>query len=155
MPSDRDTIRRLAQNRRARHEYHILEELECGIILTGTEVKSLRGGRCSIQEAWARIKKGELWLIGMHIPEYSHGTTWNHEPVHDRKLLAHAREIRKLEKRLREKGHTLVPLAIYFKGPLVKVGIALGKGKRHYDKRETQKAQDAKRDIDRAMSRRR
>jgi len=155
MPSDRDTIRPLAQNRRARHAYHVLEELECGLVLTGTEVKSLRSGRCSIQEAWARIKRGELWLVGMHIPEYSHGTAANHEPVHDRKLLAHGREIAKLDKRLREKGLTLVPLSVYFKGPLVKVKIALCKGKKHYDKRETQKKRDAQRDIDRAMSRRR
>lgn len=152
---DRGTIRRIAQNRRAGHRYQVLDELECGIQLRGTEVKSLRAGRCSIAEAHARIRGGELWLVGMHVPEYTHGNRYNHEPERERKLLAHAREIRRWEKAVREKGVTLVPLEVYFKGALVKVRLALVRGKKLYDKRETQKRRDAQRDVDRAMSRRR
>ena len=155
MAKDKEALRSIATNRKARHSYTLENELECGIALSGTEVKSLRAGRCSIAEAFARIRSGELWLVGMHIPEYAQGNRFNHEPVHDRKLLAHAREIAKLEKALREKGTTLVPLEVYFKGPRVKVRIAVGRGKRFFDKREDQKLRDAKRDIDRALSRRR
>jgi len=155
VPTDREAHRTIATNRKARHRFQILEELECGVALVGTEVKSLRAGRCSIGEGWARIKKGELWLVGVHIPEYSHGNRQNHEPERDRKLLVHRRELRKLDKRLREKGLTLVPLEIYFVGPRVKCRIGLVKGKKMHDKREDQKRRDASREIDRALSRRR
>ena len=147
--------RSITANRRARHDYHILEELEAGISLTGTEVKSLRQGRCSIAEAYGTIRRAELWLHGMHIPEYSHGNALNHKPVHDRKLLAHRREIRKWEKQVREKGVTLVPLEVYFVGPWVKVSIGLCRGKKHYDKRDAQREKEGQREIERALRRRR
>jgi SsrA-binding protein len=149
------TVRNIASNRRVRHDYHVLEELECGIVLTGTEVKSLRQGRASLAEAFALIRAGELFLVGAHIPEYAHGNIQNHVPVHDRKLLAHKREVERLYKRVREKGLTLVPLELYFNGARVKVKIALVRGKRQHDKRAVTKERDARREIDRAMSRRR
>ncbi|MEW6074584.1 MAG: SsrA-binding protein SmpB [Planctomycetota bacterium] len=152
----RTTDRRpIATNRKARHRFLVLEEVECGIALTGTEVKSLRAGRCSIAEAYAVIKRGELWLVGATIPEYSHGNVMNHAPGRERKLLVHARERRAWEKRVREKGFTLVPLEIYFRGPLVKVRLALVRGKRLADKREAERRDTARREIDRALSRRR
>ncbi len=156
MARDTDTLRSIAQNRKARHRYEVLDELECGIVLVGSEVKSLRSGRgASIAEAFARIKHSELWLVGMHVPEYAQANRQNHEPVHDRKLLAHAREIDRWEKRMQEKGLTIVPLEIYFKGPRIKVRLGLCRGKKQFDKRETQKKRDAQRDIDRALTRRR
>ena len=145
----------VASNRKALHEFHVLDTLDVGIGLVGTEVKSIRGGQISIREAYVRAKKGELWLVGAHIPEYAFGNKQNHEPTRDRKLLANAREIRKLEKRLVEKGLTLVPLEIYFRGSRVKVKIALCKGKKMHDKRDHKKKQDAQRQIDRALMRRR
>jgi len=150
-----DTVRSIAQNRKARHLYHLLEELECGIQLRGTEVKSLRAGRASIAEAYGVIKGGGMWLVGATIPEYSHGNIHNHEPGRERKLLAHAKELAGWTKLVREKGITIVPLELYFKGHLVKVRMALVRGKKLYDKREDQRQRDAKRDIDRAFSRRR
>ena len=151
-PSDHRTI---AQNRRARHEYLILEELECGVSLVGTEVKSLRDGRCSLTEAYARMHKDELWLIGAHIDEYAMGNIHNHDPRRDRKLLAHRRELHQWDKRVREKGMTIVPLEIYFKGAQVKVLVGLARGKKLYDKRQTAKDRTDKRDMQRAIMRRR
>lgn len=148
-------IRPVAQNRRARHEFHVLEALECGIVLTGTEVKSLRAGHCSLAEAYGRIKAGELWLVNANIPEYSHGNIHNHEPARERKLLVSRRTIAGWDRRVREKGTTLVPLALYFKGHLVKVEMALVTGKKLHDKREDLKRKEAKRDVDRAVGRRR
>lgn len=150
-----DAHRSIAQNRKARHLYEVLDELECGIQLTGTEVKSLRAGRASIAEAYGFLKGGELWLIGATIPEYSHGNIHNHEPTRERKLLAHAKELAGWAKQVREKGITVVPLELYFKGHLVKVRMALVRGKKVADKREDQKQRDARREIDRALSRRR
>jgi SsrA-binding protein len=150
-----DTRRSIATNRRARHEYHVLEEIECGLALTGTEVKSLRAGRASIAEAYGLVKKGELYLVGATIPEYAQGNVHNHVPDRPRKLLLHKRELGRWERAVREKGITLVPLELYFQGHLVKVRMALVKGKKLYDKRETQKARDAKRDMDRESARRR
>jgi SsrA-binding protein len=148
-------IRPVAQNRRARHEFHVLEALECGLVLKGTEVKSLRAGKCDIAESHGRIKNGELWLVGANIPEYSHGNIHNHEPARERKLLASRRQIRSWDRRVREKGTTLVPLSLYFKGHLVKVELALVTGKKLHDKREDLKRREAKRDVDRAVGRRR
>jgi len=150
-----DTIRVIAKNRRATHEYLVLETLECGIELRGTEVKSLRGGQCSLAEAFGLIRKGELYLMRATIPEYSHGNRHNHEPARDRKLLVQRRELRAWEKQVRERGITMVPLQIYFKGHLVKVEMALVRGKKQHDKRETIKRKSAQRDIDREVSRRR
>ena len=154
MSTDSEHLRTVANNRRARHDYLILDELECGIVLAGTEVKTLRSGKCSIAEAHARVIDDELFLIGMHIPEYEAGNVHNHVPVHDRKLLCHRRELERWHKRVREKGVTMVPLAVYFKGSRVKVLLGLARGKRLYDKRETQRSKDDKREMDRALKRR-
>lgn len=145
--------RLIAANKRARFEYVILEELECGIALQGTEVKSLRQGRSSIQEAWGLIRGSELWLIGANIPEYAHGNVHNHAPARDRKLLAKRREIESWHAQAKEKGMTIIPLALYFKGARIKVRMALCKGKKLYDKRQDKKDKDDKREIDRAMAR--
>jgi len=150
-----ETIRVLAKNRRATHEFHVLERLECGLVLKGTEVKSLRAGKCSIAEAYGLVKRGELYLIGATIPEYSHGNIHNHAPARERKLLMHRRELRSWDKQVREKGITIVPLALYFKGHLIKVEMALVKGKKLFDKREDVKRRTAKREIEREFTRRR
>jgi len=147
--------RSIAKNRKARHTYHILEELECGIQLKGTEVKSLRDGQCSIGEAYVHSKNGELFLIGSHIPEYSHGTMWNHKPTRERKLLLHRRELLQWAKKAREQGITMVPLEVYFAGSIVKVLVGLCRGKKLYDKRAAERDRSDKRDMDRAMRRRR
>lgn len=148
-------LRSIATNKRARFEYHVLEELECGIALTGTEVKTLRQGRCSIQEAWGQVRGGELYLVGANIPEYAQGNVHNHKPDRDRKLLAKRREIDSWHASVKEKGVTIVPLGLYFQGARVKVLLALCKGKKLYDKRADKKEKDDKREIDRAMSRER
>ncbi len=155
MARNEGSIRVLAKNRRATHEYEVLERLECGLALRGTEVKSLRAGQCSIAEAYGMVKGGELYLLGATIPEYSHGNIHNHEPTRGRKLLLHRRELRSWDKRVREKGMTIVPLALYFKGHLVKVEMALVRGKKLHDRREDKRRRDAQREIDRAFSRRR
>jgi SsrA-binding protein len=147
--------RTIARNKRATHEYEILDQLECGLELRGTEVKSLRQGHCSIAEAYCRFKGGELWLIGATIPEYAQGNIHNHEPTRDRKLLAHRRELDKWHKRVKEKGVTIVPLEVYFSGSRVKLAVGLGRGKRLYDKRQTERARSDKRDMERAAGRRR
>ena len=155
MARDNETIRVLAKNRRATFEFHVLDRLECGLALRGTEVKSLRAGQCSIAEAFGLVKGGELYLIGATIPEYSHGNIHNHKPTRERKLLLHRRELATWDKRVREKGITIVPLTLYFKGHRVKIEMALVKGKKLYDRREDVKRRTAQRDIDRALSRRR
>ena len=145
--------RAIAKNRRARYEYEILDELECGVALVGTEVKGLREGQCSIAEAYCRVKSGGLWLVGMHIPEYSCGSTHNHSPTRDRMLLAHAQEIRKWSKQVAQKGTTIVPLEVYFSGHLVKVRLGLCRGKQVHDKRQAKREASDKRDMDRARRR--
>jgi SsrA-binding protein len=155
MTRDSEAIRVLTKNRRARHEFHVLESLECGIELKGTEVKSLRAGQASIAEAFGMIRGGELYLLGATIPAYSHGNIHNHETARERRLLLQKRQLRKWEKQVHERGITIVPLTLYFKGHLVKVEMALVKGKKLYDKRQTMKDRSAKRDIDREISRRR
>lgn len=135
----------VVSNRKARHDYTVLETFETGIVLKGTEVKSLRKGNANLQDSYAVLKNGELWLMGMHISPYEQGNINNHEPVRTRKLLVHRKQIRKLIGNVREKGLTLVPLAIYFKGPYAKVELALARGKKQYDKRESMSRRDAER----------
>jgi SsrA-binding protein len=144
----------IAQNKKARHDYAIEDVYEAGLVLTGTEVKSLRAGRASLVDAYARIKDGEVWLEGAHIPEYTQGSWTNHEPRRPRKLLLHRGEIAKLIGKTKESGLTIVPLSMYFKDGKAKVEIALARGKRAYDKRQTLAARDAAREIDRAAGRR-
>jgi SsrA-binding protein len=145
----------VARNRRARHDYHIEDVYEAGLALTGTEVKSLRAGRASLTDGFAEISDHEVWLRGVHIPEYTHGTWTNHEPRRTRKLLLHRREIDKLEAATAERGLTLVPLSLYFKDGKAKVELALARGKRTYDKRHELARRDAAREVDRALRRRR
>lgn len=144
----------VAQNRRARHDYHIEDTYEAGLVLTGTEVKSLRAGRASLIDGYALVRDGEIWLMGVHIPEYTQGTWTNHEPRRARKLLLHKREIDRLIGKTQERGQTLVPLALYFSEGKAKVEIALARGKRTYDKRQDLAKRDAARDMERAARRR-
>lgn len=139
------------ENRRARHDYHILETYETGIVLKGTEIKSVRMGKMSLSEAFAQTRKGELFLVGAHIDEYSKGNQFNHVPRRERKLLAHAKEIRELDEATSRQGHTLVPLKAYFKGDRLKVLIGVGKGKAARDKRADKAKQEAKIEIARAL----
>ena len=139
------------QNRRARHDYHVLEKHEAGIELRGTEVKSLRAGHIVLKDAYADVQGGEMFLVGVHINPYEQGTVWNHEPERRRKLLLHKREIAKLGTQVAEKGYTLVPLSVYFKEGRAKVEIGLCKGKQTFDKRDTIRDREVKREIDRAM----
>ena len=144
----------IAQNRRARFEYDVIDTLECGIVLHGTEVKSLRTGKMSLEDAYGRVKDGEVWLMGCEIPEYVQANRFNHLPKRPRKLLMHRREIRKFAAQAYEKGLTLVPLKMYFKEGRAKVLMGICRGRKLYDKREVLKKQDVKRDIERAMRRR-
>ncbi len=144
----------VAQNRRARHDFAIEDTYEAGIVLTGTEVKSLRAGRASLVDAYGRIKDGEVWLEGAHIPEYTQGTWTNHEPRRPRKLLLHRQEIERLVGKTKESGLTLVPLALYFKDGRAKVEIALARGKKSYDKRQALAERQAGREMARAIGRR-
>ena len=144
----------VATNRSARFRYHLTDTWECGLVLTGTEVKSLRAGRASLVDAYAAVKDGEVWLHNAHIPEYDQGSWTNHEPRRARKLLLHRSEIAKLIGKTKESGLTLVPLSLYFKDGNAKVEIALARGKRAYDKRQSLAARDAAREIDRAVGRR-
>ncbi len=142
----------MASNRKAYHDYTIEDTFEAGIVLTGTEVKALRAGRASLIDGWASIADGEAWLEGVHIPEYTQGTWNNHAPRRKRKLLLHRVEIEKLAAKTREKGQTIVPLALYFKDGRAKVEIGLARGKREYDKRQALRERQDKRESDRAMS---
>ncbi len=143
----------IAQNRKARHDYTIETTFEAGLVLTGTEVKSLRAGRASLVDGFAVITDGEVWLHGVHIPEYTEGTWTNHEPRRHRKLLLHKSEIAKLIGKTKEGGVTLVPLQLYFRDGRAKVELALAHGKRAYDKRQALAARDADREITRALGR--
>ena len=144
----------IARNRRARHDYHIEDTVEGGLVLTGTEVKSLRAGRASLTDGFAQIKDGEVWLHGVHIPEYTQGTWTNHEPRRPRKVLLHRQEIDRWAAKTAERGLTIVPLALYFKDGRVKVELALARGKRTYDKRHDLAERDAAREVERALRRR-
>ncbi len=142
------------RNKRARHRFEVLETLECGLALVGTEVKALREGRGSLDEAFARLKDGEVWLHGLHIAAYSHGNVQNHEPARPRKLLLHRRQIAQLGPKVTQKGLTLIPLEIYFsQRGVAKVELALARGKAHHDKRESLKKREHKREMDRAIRR--
>jgi SsrA-binding protein len=144
-------IRTLATNRQAPHDYHILESVEAGIALQGTEVKSIRNGNVNLRDAYARAEKGEIWLWNLYIAPFDQGNRWNHEPRRPRKLLLHTREIGRLQSKSTETGNTLVPLRIYDKNGKIKVEIALGKGKRQYDKRAAIAERESKREIQRAI----
>ena len=143
-------VRPIAKNRRARHQYEVLDTYEAGLVLKGTEVKSLRGGKASMAEAYVRLRSGEAWLENCHIPPYDHAGHENHEPLSPRKLLLGKRELRKLSAAVQQKGLTIVPLQLYFRGAWVKVEIAVARGKKLHDKRESLKKHQAKREIDRA-----
>jgi SsrA-binding protein len=152
--SDDTGIKVVARNRRARHDYELMERVEAGLVLTGTEVKSLRNGKANLEDAYGEVDRGEVWLLGCDIPEYVQANRMNHVPKRRRKLLLHRREIGKLETKTNEKGITLVPLSLYFKKGIAKVELCLARGRKTFDKREAIKKQDAKRDIDRALRRR-
>ncbi|MFH8573826.1 SsrA-binding protein SmpB [Streptomyces sp. NPDC017993] len=149
----KETGRKLiAQNKKARHDYHILDTYECGLVLWGTEVKSLRQGKASLADGFVHIDGHEAWLHNVHVPEYTQGTWTNHSARRKRKLLLHRVEIDKLEAKSQESGHTIVPLALYFKDGRAKVEIALAKGKKEFDKRQTLREQQDRRETERAVS---
>lgn len=146
-----DNIKQITVNRQARHEYFVLESMEAGIELVGTEVKSIRMGSVNLKDAWADIKNGEVFVYGMHISPYEKGNIFNRDPLRPRKLLLHRREIQKLHSQLKTKGLTLIPLSMYFKRSKVKVQLGVCKGKKLYDKRASSAARDAKREVDRTL----
>ena len=148
--ADKVSTKTIAENRKARHEYFVLESFETGIELTGTEVKSIRAGSVNLKESWCDIENGELLIRGMHISPYEKGNVFNKDPLRVRRLLMHKREILRLFGKVKQEGLTLIPLSIYFKGSLVKVQLGLCKGKKLYDKRAADAEKTAKRDIDRA-----
>jgi len=143
--------RLIVDNRRARHDYHLSDKVEAGLVLSGTEVKSLRDGKATLQQAYAEVREGEAWLNGLHIPEYTQGNRANHDPDRPRKLLLHRREIDRMYGQVRERGYTVVPTRLYFKGGRVKVELALARGKEVRDKRRDIAARDAKRQIEREL----
>ena len=153
MPDRRNGERDLAVNRRAYHDYFIDEKYEAGMMLTGTEIKSVRGGRANLRDGYVRIDNGEAWLENVHISPYAQGNVMNQEPMRSRKLLLHRKEISSLIGKVKQKGYTLIPLRIYISRNHAKVEVGLARGKRQYDKREAIAARDAKREIERAVRR--
>jgi SsrA-binding protein len=153
MPSqgDRGQQKTVATNRRARHEYEILETIEAGLVLRGTEVKSLRAGQVNFKDSYATVRNGEAWLLGCHISPYSHGTDANHDPERDRKLLLHRREIERLTGKIAERGLTLVPLRLYFKDGRAKVELGVARGRKLHDKRSALREREVRREMDRAV----
>lgn len=149
--SDDPNNRTITRNRKARHEYEILEDLECGVVLQGSEVKSIRNGKVSIEEAYGRVRDGELWLVGADIAEYPQANVMNHEPKRSRKLLLHRRELRKFAESADQSGLTIVPLALYFKNGRIKVQMAVARGRKMHDKRDKLKQQDDRREMRSAM----
>ncbi|MFN4152465.1 MAG: SsrA-binding protein SmpB [Candidatus Sericytochromatia bacterium] len=149
--AEKRPTRTIAENRKAYHEYFVVERIETGIALTGTEIKSIRGGNLNLKDSFARVEKGEIFLYNLHISPYSHGNRFNHDPLRTRKLLLNKREIMKLFGKTQEKGIALVPLKMYWSGDWAKVELGLVKGKKEYDKRDAIKERDSKREIDRAM----
>ncbi|HZK49256.1 MAG TPA: SsrA-binding protein SmpB [Thermoleophilia bacterium] len=148
----RDTgYKLIAQNKKAFHDYHIEETFEAGIVLTGTEVKSLRVGKANLRDSYASVKENELWLIGVHISPYEQGNVFNHDPLRNRKLLVHRHELKRLVGKIQRAGYTLVPTKMYFKDGRAKVEVALAKGKATYDKRQDLAKKDAQRDIERGF----
>jgi SsrA-binding protein len=154
-PKAEDGVKVLVRNRRALHDYAIEERMEAGVALTGSEVKSLRDQRASIGDGFAIVRGGEVWLVNVQIQEYPFAHQQNHEPMRERRLLLHRREIDKLDTKTNQRGYSLVPLSIYLKDGRIKIELGLGRGKKHYEKRESLKEAEAKREIDRAMNRRR
>lgn len=144
-------IKTIAQNRKAFHDYFVEEKLECGIALFGTEVKSIRQGKVNLKESWAQIRKGEIWVEGMHISPYEQGNIFNRDPLRSKKLLLHRKEIRKLDSMVMKQGFTLVPLELYFRDGRVKVQLGLCKGKKLHDKRDDMARRDSDREIQRAL----
>jgi SsrA-binding protein len=144
----------VCRNRKASHEYEILDDIECGLMLHGSEVKSIRNGKVSIDEAFARMRNGELWLVGCHISEYPQANVQNHEPLRTRKLLLHKRELAKFAEKADERGHTLIPLDVHFTEGKVKVTLAIARGRKLHDKREKLKRDDADREMRQALRRR-
>lgn len=139
------------QNRKAKFDYDIIETIETGIVLTGTEIKSLRAGKANLKDSYAIVRNGEVFLVNMHISEYDHGNIFNHNETRSRKLLLHKKEILKLNDKIRLEGFTLIPLKVYIKGNYAKVLLGVGKGKKLYDKREAMKERDMKREVNKAM----
>ena len=157
MPSSTERLaaqRDITVNRRARHDYFIEESVEAGLVLTGSEVKALRAGKAQLKDSYAQIKQGELWLLNAHISEYGPSAQFGHEPMRARKLLLHRREIDRLTGKVKEQGLTLVPLRLYFKHGRAKVELGLARGKKLYDKRESIKERESRREMDRAMRKR-
>jgi SsrA-binding protein len=148
---DREHVKVVAVNRRATHDYFIDDRMEAGLVLTGTEIKSIREGRVNLREGYARIVDGEAWLVNVHIAPYEQGNRYNHEPLRDRKLLLHRDEIAQLLGRVRQRGYTLIPLSIYLKHGRAKVELGLARGKREYDKRESIARREAQREIERGL----
>ena len=155
MPKDSVPTKLIAQNRKARHDYLIEDTYEAGLMLVGTEVKSCRDGKVTLTDAYATVRDGEAWLLQVHIAPYSHGNRTNHDPLRPRKLLLHRNEISKLQAAVSQNGRTLVPLRLYFKHGLAKAEIAIARGKREYDKRQSESKRDAQRQIQRELGRRR
>ena len=151
MASQEDGDRTIATNRRARHDYEILETVEAGLVLRGTEVKSLRGSHVTFKDAFATIRNNEAWLVGCHINPYSHGTDANHDPERDRKLLLHRREISRLTGKVAERGLTLIPLRLYFKSGRAKLEIGLARGKKLHDKRSALRERETRREMEKAV----
>lgn len=151
---DNSRIKTIAENRKVRHEYFVLESFEAGIELVGTEVKSIRGGGVNLKDSWCIIDNGELLVNGMHISPYEHGNIFNKDPMRVRRLLMHKKQIMQLYGKVKQEGLTLIPVSIYFKGSLVKMQVGLCKGKKLHDKREDMAARAAKRDIERAVKER-
>ena len=147
-------IKIITNNRKARHDYHIDDTFEAGIALTGSEIKSIRAGQINLRDGYAAIRNGEVWLLNVHISPYKQASRQNHEPLRERKLLLHRREIDRLTSKLQEKGLTLVPLKLYLKNGRAKVELGLGRGKKSYDKRQTLRERDDRRQIDRAVGKR-
>ena len=151
MTADKSVTKQITDNRKARHDYFVLETVEAGIELVGTEVKSLRAGNVNLKDAWCSIDNGEMFIKGMHISPYDHGNIFNCDPIRVRRLLLHKKEIYKLFSQVKQEGLTLIPLSLYFKGSKVKVAVGLCKGKKLYDKREDMANKAAQREIDRAV----
>ena len=148
-----NAVKTIATNRKARHDYHVDDTFEAGLVLTGTEIKSIRAGRVNLRDSYATLKEGELWLFNTHIAPYEQGAYANHEPRRPRKLLMHRREINRIAGKLQEKGFTLVPLRLYLKNNLAKVELGLARGKKQYDKRAALRERETSREIDRAVAR--
>lgn len=151
MAKEERSTKLIASNKKAFHDYHILDKFEAGVVLTGTEVKSLRAGKANLKDSYVLVKNGEAFLLNTHISPYTHGNRENHDPLRTRKLLLHRREIEKLSAETTHKGLAIVPLQMYLKGGRVKVEIAVARGKKLYDKRETEKRKEAQRETDAAM----